>query len=187
MYLPPEILQAPKVYITPDALARINAYGEFRPHEVKGYCWVRQIGNDFLIHEPVVLRQHVSQVHATVLAEDRGAYAHQAIMRGRNPQRDLCCEWHWHRYDPTPSPTDEANIALNRGDVLITIVFSQMLDEEYCRLDLRGGPVPVSLRVPLRTWVEPLPPEVQEEIDADVAAKVNIEQPRLRDRMGIRS
>lgn len=105
------MVQAPSVYITPDAMNKMDFYLSLVPGEISGVGVVEQVdAKTFVIEELYIFPQESSSGGTEYSGTDLGVGVSQLISQGVDPTK-LKLWWHSHgRMSAFWSPTDEENI-----------------------------------------------------------------------------
>ena len=160
----------PVVYITPRAFQRLELYIKHAPGEIMGFGKIKQIGNDFLISELVLIEQEASGASAEFDTDIIVQWMTDLIDAGGNPG-DYRCWWHSHaNFDTFWSGTDNATIDSFHSQWLISLVGNK--EGKYR--------VRIDLYKPIRLTFDKLELQVQKpksmrlnrEIKKEVTAKV---------------
>lgn len=173
----------PRIYITTDALARLNAYYRHQTTgEISGLGHTAIYNGDVLIDKVILLPQESDQSETELEPEALGRWITDLIRAGEEPV-DWRLWWHKHPINGWSS-VDDDNIdkSLNNGEWMVSIVHTP--NGLLARLDLYA-PFRVTMDqlsiVELRTQPEGLDEEVKAEIAAKVKHRTRVYSPHEYD------
>lgn len=162
----------PRVIIDQQTFAKLKRFVDLCEAEISGLGIIERQGNDFIIKDVYVLKQHtvIDGLHVELDPQAFNLFIYELAKNGGDTA-GIKFQWHSHADAPAFfSPEDINTIAGYMNDYMISLVINKR-GEYQCRLDL-FKPFQLSLTTSLLVRVPPLDAaaavKCQEDIDRNV-------------------
>lgn len=163
-------LDAPRVFITPEAKRRLDSYIGLCPDEISGLGEVVRRGADLLITSVVLFPQVVTAGSTDLNQDQIQNFLLELVRSGQDPST-FKLWWHSHVYGQCYwSGTDHATCSRFNNEWMLSVLGNKHGDYR-CRLDL-FNPFRITIdRLPMEI-LNLTPPDLQRAIEAEIREKV---------------
>lgn len=166
------VVSVPDVIIPIDVWEKMMAYIRMCSTEINGFGYVDIVDGVLLVSDVFILEQFATEHEVLTTGETRAKFINELQNARLDPGR-VKFQWHSHINGvPTIfSDIDLENIATWDGNLLISVVASNVSDDYTCRVDVRYRGLQFGMEVQPR-FPKQIPQEALDAAAAEIAEKV---------------